>query len=292
MHNTSRRIKAELALLAVSFIWGTTFVLVKEALSSIGPFTFLGLRFLAAFLFLALVTKSALSDFNRSTIKAGLIIGVFLLAGYLLQTLGLQFTTASKAGFITGLSVVIVPIIYSIYTLTWPSLASVVSVGLATAGLFLLTVEKGMYITSGDLLVLGCAFAFAMHIIMVDRYTRKYNPLVLTTIQIGFVAAVTLLLGLGLEPWPPVFSAPVVEALVITSIPATALAFLIQNAMQKYTTPTRTAIILITEPVFAYGFAHFWAGETLALRGLVGCLLIITGMLLSELKNLKLFDHS
>jgi drug/metabolite transporter (DMT)-like permease len=195
----------------------------------------------------------------------------------------LKYTSASNAGFITGLSVVMVPVIQSIYGLRMPSLFTILGILTATAGLFLLSVSSSFHISYGDFLVLCCAFGFAMHVIMVGRYSPSFDAGFLTMIQVFFVGAATLVVGLITEPWPPVINAPVLEALVITSIPATALAFLVQNAVQKHTSATRTALIFITEPVFAAAFAHFWAGEELAIRSLVGCVLIIAGMVISEL---------
>lgn len=288
---TPKSLKADLYLIAVAFVWGTTFILVKDALAYIGVYTFLGIRFIAAAGFLYLMTFKILPKINWPTVKAGMVVGLFLLAGYIFQTIGLKYTTASNAGFITGLSVVMVPIIYGIYTWSLPEGNTILGVLLAAVGLFLLSVTSDFSMSYGDILVLCCAFGFAMHIIMVGRYSAVYNPIALTIIQILFVGIVSISIGIATEPWSPVLNGPVIQALIITSVFATALAFLIQNMVQKFSTATRTALIFITEPVFAAGFAYFYAGELLTTRALIGCALIIGGMILSELPLKSLRPH-
>jgi len=277
------RLQAEFYLLGVAFVWGTTFILVKGALGFIGPYTFLGLRFILAAVFLALVSYRHLAEITWGEIKAGAILGLFLTLGFVFQTVGLQYTSASNAGFITGLSVVIVPFIISIYTIRLPSWPTMVGILSAAAGLFLLSVTSAARISYGDLLVLAGAFGFACHIVMVDRYSTRHPAVNLATVQILAVGLISAAIAATREPWPPLINAPVLEALVVTVVFATALAFLVQNAVQRYTTPTRTAIILITEPVFAAAFAHLWAGEILTTRAMLGCVLIVGGMLLTEL---------
>ncbi|MGI6514398.1 MAG: DMT family transporter [Syntrophomonadales bacterium] len=288
MKKIPMRWRAEIYLLLIAFVWGTTFILVKGALGFVGPYTFLALRFILASILLACVSYQHLYRISWPEIKAGLALGLFLIVGFVFQTVGLQYTSASNTAFITGLSVVIVPIIISIYTSSLPSWGTTCGIVLATTGLFLLTVTNAFYVSYGDILVLGAAFGFAAHIVVVDRWSFHYNTVNLAIVQILAVGLFCMLVAIAQEPWPPVINAPVMEALVITSVFGTALAFLVQNTMQKYTTPTRTAIIFITEPIFGAAFAHFWAGEVLSSRALVGCALIISGMLLTELDFARL----
>lgn len=281
MQNRNRKI-AEFSMLFVAFIWGTTFVIVKNALADIGPFLFLGLRFLIAFLFLALISYKQFLKINRSTIFYGSIIGFFLFIGYVFQTIGLIYTTSSNAGFITGLSVVLVPVIYALIQRTVPGIRTIISVLLATTGLFLLSFTSNNFtLNYGDSLVLVCAFGFALHIIFVDRYSHAHNPIAVTCVQILFVGLLCMGIGLATEPWPADFTFNVVQAILVTSILATSLAFLLQNAMQKYSTPTRFAIVLATEPVFAAAAGYFWANEVLSDRALIGAALILAAMLVA-----------
>lgn len=280
--DVKKRKIAELSMLLVAIIWGTTFVIVKNALADIGPFLFLGLRFIIAFAFLAIISYKQLLKISWSTIFYGSIIGFFLFIGYIFQTIGLIYTTSSNAGFITGLSVVLVPVMYAIIQRTLPNIKTIISVLLATSGLFLLSFSSSnLHLNYGDSLVLVCAFGFALHIICVDRYSHKHNPVAITCVQILFVGLLCMGIGLATEPWPTKFTFNAIQAILVTSILATSLAFLLQNSMQKYSTPTRFAIVLATEPVFAAAAGYFWANEMFSERALIGACLILVAMLVA-----------
>ncbi len=285
MHQKKRAL-AELSMLFVALVWGTTFVIVKNALADIEPFLFLGLRFIIAFFFIALFSYKQLRDISWSTIFYGSLIGFFLFIGYTFQTIGLIHTSSSNAGFITGLSVVLVPIVYAFLQKSLPDIRTTISVLLALSGLFLLSVQSNILALGyGDSLVLVCAFGFAFHIIAVDKYSHQHNPIAITCVQILFVGLLCLGIGLATEPWPTRFSTNAIQAIIITSILATSLAFLLQNSMQKYSTPTRFALVLATEPVFAAAAGFFWAGEVFSQRQLIGACLILLAMLVAILKS-------
>lgn len=282
---TLSRYKAELGLLFVAFIWGVTFTTVKSALSGITPLFFLAIRFAIAFAFLALVYWRKWKTLNQSTLLAGLLIGLFLFAGYALQTVGLKYTTASNAGFITGLSVVLVPVFTVFLTRKAPPFACCLGVIMAVVGLGLLSFGDSLSLNKGDLLVLGCAVAYALHIIMVGIYAPRFDPALLTVIQIGFVAVASAIGGVLTEPLPRQLNEAVWFALLFTAIPATSLAFLIQNQLQRFTSANRTAIILTMEPVFAALSGVLLLNEVLTGRSLAGCALILSGMLISGWKQ-------
>lgn len=279
------QLQADLALLAVTFVWGVTFVVVQDALSGIGPYYFIGIRFALAFAFLSLIYWKRFAQLNLETLQAGAIIGSVLFAGYAFQTVGLQYTTASNAGFITGLAVVLVPLVSALLTKKLPELITIIGVTSATLGLGLLSLGNNLTINFGDILVLFCALSYTAHIILVGKYAPKYDPVLLSILQIGVVAVISLGCGASLETIPEHFTRPVWLGLLITAIPATALAFLIQNSVQRFTSPTHTAIIFIMEPVFAAATGLLWAGEILTARQWVGCILILVGMLVTELKD-------
>ncbi|MEN6350598.1 MAG: DMT family transporter [Syntrophomonas sp.] len=284
MITTSKRMKAEISMMMVACIWGTTFVIVKNALAEIGPYLFLGVRFIMAFLVLAILSFPNIKKVNWSTLKYGCLLGLLLMIGYTFQTVGLKYTTSSNAGFITGISVVLVPIIYALQTKTWPGLRTTVTVLIASAGMYLLSFQDNNFnLSYGDLLVLICAFGFALHIVFVDRYSHQHNPVAITGIQILFVGIASLIIGLFKESWPSHFSPNLLSAFFITSVFATSLAFLLQNALQKFSTPTRFAIVLTTEPVFAAIAGYLWAHEMLSNRALTGAGLILLSMLISIL---------
>jgi len=280
-----KQLQADLALLAVTFVWGVTFVVVQDALSGIGPYYFISIRFAIAFAFLGLIYRKRFARLDMETLKAGFIIGAVLFAGYAFQTVGLKYTTASNAGFITGLAVVLVPLISSVTTKKLPGPAALLGVTSATVGLALLSLGDNLTVNFGDVLTFFCALSYAGHIILVGRYAPRHDPVLLAILQIGVVAVISMGCGALWETMPGHFTRPVWTGLFITAIPATALAFLIQNSVQRFTSPTHTAIIFIMEPVFAAATGWLVAGEILTARQWVGCLLILAGMLVAELKD-------
>ncbi len=280
-----RQVKADLALLSVTLIWGATFVAVKNAVADMPPFMFIAIRFAAACLFLIAIAPGKLWLLNKKTALAGGIIGLFLFGGYSFQTIGLQYTSASNAGFITGLSVVLVPLFLTLATRRAPGLYTGMGVLSATIGLALLSLGDNFTLNKGDVLVFLCAVCFALHILSVGKFAPAMDAHLLAVMQIGVVALAGGASSLALEPQTVHFTRDVWIGLLITAIPATSLAFLIQNKMQKFTTSTRTAIIFTTEPVFSAVFAFLLAGEKLSMQGAIGAVLVLAGMLLSELKS-------
>ncbi|OTW85827.1 EamA/RhaT family transporter [Bacillus toyonensis] len=286
---------APLALLFVSFIWGATFVVVQNAMSFVGPFTFNGLRFLFAGIILLFVQmifsqKTSKQDIKQSSF-AGLIVGFFLCVGYLLQTFGLLYTTSSKAGFLTGLSIVMVPILSFIFLKQKATIFVVLGITVATAGLYLLTAADSFQLNIGDILVLGCAIAFAAHILINGFYSKKISPLLLSTSQVLTVGIFSSICAFLFEDWEIFFSISLwtnhsfLFALFLTSLFATSIAFFIQTSAQKHTSPTRVAIIFAMEPVFAALTGVLVANEQLSMSAIFGCLCIFLGMIFVELPS-------
>ena len=291
------RVVADLSLLLVAFIWGLTFVMVQDAVRAYPVFAFLSARFLFAFIGLLPILWWRRSYFRRAAGEsrlsrqwlAGAIIGFFLFAGYGFQTWGLRFTTPAKAGFITGLSVVIVPILGVVFLRERPSRGMIAGVSLATAGLALLSLygaNLGGGVNPGDLLVLACAFSFGGHIFLTGRFAPRMNALTLTVMQIATVALLSAAASWLFEPrvpWPP--DGQPLFAAMFTGILATALAFGIQTAAQRFTTATHTALIFAMEPVFAALSSYALIGERLGPPQLLGGALILAGMLAAELRR-------
>ncbi len=285
---------ADLLLLVVTAIWGGTFVMVQDAVAVYPVFAFLALRFgLASLVFLPVLAQRRRHDDGAQTprrrarpswVLPGLLIGLMLFTGYAFQTYGLRWTTPAKAGFITGLSVVFVPLGGAVFLRQRPSRMAWIGVGLATLGMALLTLNEDLSIAMGDLLVLGCAIAFAIHVLLVGHFAPRLSPLNLAAGQIMTVAGLALALGLlvgGGMPWP---SGSVWFAAVFTGLLATALAFGAQTLAQRFTSPTHTALIFATEPVFAALFSFLLIGEQLTTRAMLGCGLILTGMVVGEIR--------
>lgn len=272
-----KQIYAEAALLGVALAWGTTFQLVKDALVDIDGFPFLTLRFLVALLLL-IPFRGGTWRWHPAAMRAG----IYLFCGYTFQTYGLLWTTPSKAAFITGLNVILVPLMVALKKRKTPGGGVCAGAFLAAAGLGLLTLEGTFLPGKGDLLVMICAVFFALQILAVEEASQHINSRQLTLIQLSMVTVFSS--GMwggfgGAINW----SAPVFWALLITAVFATAAAFLAQSWSQRFTSPDRVALILATEPAFASVFSYFFGSEQYTTQKLLGCALILTGIILSEL---------
>lgn len=280
--NQNKRLWADFSLLLVTVVWGSTFVIVKWAIEDLPPFPFLAIRFALAFISLLPFLWFQRAHISRGTLLQGAAMGVFLFSGYAWQTIGLQYTTASNAGFITGLSVVIVPALVTLTTRTLPHRNLMLGIISALVGLALLSLGNDLRLNKGDLMVLVCAFSFALHIFIVGRYSPQTNATVLASVQILTVSILSAFFSLLLPQSSLHFSANAWLGLLMTAVPATSLAFFVQTKMQQFTTSTHTALIFSMEPVFAAISAFFLAGERLTPRGFLGAGLVLGGMLIAE----------
>jgi drug/metabolite transporter (DMT)-like permease len=312
----------DLSLIAVAMIWGATFVLVKQALAGVSTLLFLTLRFAIATLALTLIfrkefrspgprrcekiggrggltdesvcpTSGAGASACQPTfsyllsrgLRAGLIAGCLLFSGYVLQTFGLKYTSASKTGFITGLYIPLVPLFSSLVYKKVPQMAEIMGVLAAFTGMALMTIQKDLLnISLGDLLVACCAVAYAFHILVLGRFAGSTNLGILTVVQIATCFSICAGTFWWAEPVHVQWTAGLWIALLVTGLFATALAFAVQTWAQRYSTPTRTALIFSTEPLFAWVTSYLVAGEVLSKRATVGAALILAGILLVELK--------
>jgi drug/metabolite transporter (DMT)-like permease len=286
---------AHLLLLAVVFVWGATFVLVKDALQDVSPLLFNFLRMTLALVALVLVNQRQLRHISRRALFSGSIVGLFLAAGYQFQTAGLALTTPAKSAFITGLVVVFVPLFTIVPALRPansppPRWTAAVGALLAFSGLLLLTTPAGTTLQNlftsiglGDLLTLACAIAFAGHLLALAHTSHRVNTGQLATLQIG-VAALIMAITLPLGGKPHLTLTPrLTIALAITSLLATAAAFTIQSWAQQHLPPTHTAILLTLEPVFACLTSFLILHEHLGRRSLLGAALILAGIAFIEL---------
>ena len=284
------RWRAELALVCVALAWGTTFVLVKRTLVEISTVYFLALRFsLASVCMLLLFMRPFRRAGARAVwrgLRGGAVAGLFLWTGYMLQTFGLKYTSAGNSGFLTGLYIVLVPLISAAVYRQWPQIAELTGILVASAGIVLITIpslEHSLRINRGDLLTIACAVAFAFHLLVLGYFSQRENFEAVALGQI--VCGAVLSAGwLVFEPPKVVWSFGVVSAIVVTAVFATALAFALQTWGQKYTTATRTALIFALEPVFALATAVVVGGERLTVLGSMGAALILAGILVVELK--------
>lgn len=286
---------AHLLLLAVVAIWGATFSLIKDALQDASPLLFNLLRMSLAFLALAILNHRQLHHISRRALISGVVVGLFLAAGYQFQTAGLARTTPAKSAFITGLVVIFVPLLTTIPVLRptgthAPRWTAAIGAVLAFSGLLLLTTPSGTRVSSlfatvglGDMLTLACAIAFAGHLLALAHTSPGLPATQLATVQIG-VAALVMLITLPLAGTPRLtFTPRLVIALAVTSILATAAAFTIQSWAQQHLPATHTALLLTLEPVFAYLTALLFLHEQFGPRSLIGATLILAGIAFTEL---------
>jgi drug/metabolite transporter (DMT)-like permease len=285
-----RRVRADVALAFCSLLWGATFVVVRSALEHVSVFLFLAVRFSLAALLLAIFQSSGLRNLKKDELFAGAALGLFMFGGYAFQTAGLQYTTPAKSGFVTGSSVVLVPLLLGIF---WKRrLNAWVYAGTlaAVAGIFLLTVPaQGLArLNRGDLLTLGAAGLYAVHIILVGEYTRRHSVAALSILQVAACGALSCVatVAASLSAFEPVrfdLRWELVTAIGICSVFATAIAFATQMWAQQYTTPSHAAIIFTLEPVFAVITSYLVIGERLNRRSMLGAGFVLIGILIAEL---------
>ncbi len=283
------QLKADLALLLVTVGWGASFILTKNALADLPTFNFLAIRFLLAFVIGLGLFSSRLKNLNRRTLISSGIVGSVLFAGYALQTIGLHFTTTSKSAFITGFSVVLVPLITALFLRKRPETPAVIGSAMALIGIGMLTLDGNLTVNIGDTLTMIAAIGFALHIIAVGHFTSGCDSLMLGVFQIGVVGFLSLLTSLIVETPVIPGMGPVWINILLLSVFCTAGAFIVQSVAQQYTTATHTALIYSGEPVFAAIFGYFIMGEVLSAQGLIGAALILGGMLAAELDLKALF---
>jgi drug/metabolite transporter (DMT)-like permease len=288
----SRSLKAHILLILVTFIWGATFVLIKEALAEITPLLFSAARMMLAAAALALIYRTQVTQIRMPALKAGIVVGIFLALGYGFQTTGLKFTTPSKSGFLTALYVVLVPAFLILFWGRRLKLWTVVGVASALMGLYLLSVPAtparpwlGDFtsVNLGDWLTLICAVAFAFHIIFLGRAAQRHPFEQIAFLQVAAAAVLMLAFAPLLEKPAAVWSPTVIWAIVVTAILATAVAFAVQTWAQQFLPPTNTALIFALEPVFAWLTSYVVLHERLGWRAAIGAALILAGVLVSEI---------
>jgi drug/metabolite transporter (DMT)-like permease len=270
-----------LALVVVTAIWGVTFVQIKDALELYPLFAFLAVRFAIAVATLAVPVAPRLRTLGRDGVLAGAGLGSLLALGYALQTAGLERTTVSAAGFVTGMYVVLTPVCGLLLFGIRPTRALWLGVVLANAGLGMLSgVSAGSL--GGDLLVLGGAAAYAVQIAAMERFAPRYDPLAFTAVEMAaaFAGFAVIAVGAGQVVLPR--GATVWGALLVTGVFASALGYLVQAWAQQRTSATRTALVFALEPVFAGVFGFALAGDRLGALGWAGCAVILCGIAVAE----------
>jgi drug/metabolite transporter (DMT)-like permease len=276
--------KAELVLVFITMLWGGTFLLVHNVMTVSGPMFFVGLRFAAAALFVGLVSARALSGLTATELKAGVLIGASIMLGYGLQTYGLQTISSSQSAFITALYVPFVPLLQWLVLGRRPGLMPSLGIGLAFVGLMLLAGPEGgsLQMSEGEIVTLVSAVAIAAEIILISRYAGKVDVRRVTVVQLATASILSFLMMAPTRETVPDFS----WLLLLSALGLGAMSAVIQVAMnwaQKSVSPTRATLIYAGEPVWA-GIVGRIAGERLPGIALLGGLLIVIAVIISELK--------
>ena len=272
---------ALLVLLAVTAVWGVTFVQVKDAVAVYPLFAFLALRFAIAGGALAVPGAARLRTLGRAGALSGILAGALLGAGYALQTAGLERTSVSSTGFITGMYVVCTPLLALAVFRTRIGRGAWVGVLLATAGLALLAgVHRGSLL--GDLLVFAGAAVYSLQIVLMERYAPRYDAIGFTLVEMLTAFGGLLAIALALRDLPFPHGWTVWGALLVTGVFASALAFLAQTWAQRRTTATRTALAFSMEPVWTAFFGFTLAGDRLGATAWLGCVAIMAGIVAAE----------
>ncbi len=275
--------RGELALVGATAVWGLTFAMVQDAVEQLPVLAFLGYRFLAACALVAVIFRRPLRRLSADGWRAGVLMGVFLTGGYVLQTFSLQHTTASNTGFLTGLFTPVTPLLAWMVLrtpLTPPALGAAL---LAFAGVALMSGGGGEVNALGDALAVACAIAFSAHILATDRGVAGHDVGAQLAVQLGVCGvACTLAAGAGGQLEAPA-GGEVWLALVVTVVFASAGAFFAQSYAQRHTSPARTALLLAFEPAFAGLFGWLLAGDRLSAAAWAGAALILVAILVVDL---------
>lgn len=277
---------ATLYILLATLFWGMTFAFIRDAVSVISPFSFLFWRFGTASLLLFIFFYKNI-HFNKKLITQGIWLGLFLGGTVIFQTIGLQYTTASTASFITALSVIMVMIFSCILERQWPNLSLSIAVILATLGVGLITLTNGLTLNQGDVWIFLCAIAFAIYIILAGKFTQSNQPLTLTLIQ---MLTIFVLAGIFFVPKHGLAAPTHLNVwidILFCAIFASIISFTLQLKFQKYVSASKTAIIFATEPIFATITAAIYLGERLSIQFAIGATLIFASILISEMGSKK-----
>jgi len=286
-----KTLRSDIMLILTSAIWGFAFVAQLKGMEYIGPYLYNGIRFaIGSISLLPLIyflnrkkpveTKNHLLD-RKGVFLAGLLSGTVLFLGASLQQVGLQYTTAGKAGFITGLYVILVPIL-GILLKHRTGLPTWVGAFFAAIGLYLISVKGGFQIGKGDLLILACSLFFAIHVLTIDHFSKKIEPVKLASIQFAWCSLFSLIVAIVKEP---ILLNSIIDATVpilYGGLGSVGTAYTLQVIAQKDAPPAHSAIIMSLESVFAVIGGIIFLSEGMTARGIVGCSLMLIGMLASQ----------
>ena len=279
--------KAELILLFVTFLWGLTFPLIKLSLNTVSPVLFNFIRFSLTLLLFLILFKSKLKNVSFRELKPGLLLGLFMVLGFIFQTIGLQFTTATKSAFITASNLIFIPVIQYFVLRSKPKLTSLLGAMVVLAGLYILSESFEIIPNTGDILTLFCAFFFAIHIVLLNKFSESADLNILILGQFVTSAALGLFFTFFYEylimDEIKFTSEPVlIITLIYTTIFSTLISIVLMTKYQHLTTPLRAGIIYNMEPLFALLFAYIILNEIMNSNQITGAVIMVCGLLISE----------
>ncbi len=287
MNSRKKQLLSDLTLIFVAFLWGGGFVAVKDTLGSVGPMSLNFFRYLIAIVAMKIILFPKLGRIEKKDLKGGLVVGVLLFLGYASQTIGLQYTTASKQGFITATYVVMVPFLYWMIHRKRPLMREFMGSFVAILGVGLISLDQVSGFNIGDGMTLVCAFFFALHILTIEIFAKEMEVLKLAFLQMFVACVLFLAAALLTEPLSFNLSTRAWGSLAYLGIFSSFLCLTLQTTAQKYTSSSHVSIFLSTEALFAATLGVLMLNETLTARILVGGALIIGAILLVELKNAR-----
>ncbi|MDR2514381.1 MAG: DMT family transporter [Christensenellaceae bacterium] len=277
---------AAAGLLLAALIWGFAFVIVKNTVDLVPPFYMMALRFTLAGALMALIFMKKMIRLSLADLKAGWVLGLFLFASYALQTVGIKYTTAGKNAFLTTIYVVLAPFLHWLLERVRPGRKVAAAAGLALAGIGLLSLNGDLSVNLGDGLTIGCGLTFAVHLVLVARYAKRHDPLVMTVLQLGVAALLSWAVAPFAEGGFPVaaFEPEALGGLIYLGVLSTSVAFALQNIGQKYVEPSVAAILLSCESLFGVLSSTLFLRERMTGRMIAGCALLFLAILLVEAK--------
>lgn len=286
MRKNTIAILSSLGMLITTAIWGFAFVVVKDTVDTVPPVYMMAFRFTIATIGLTLICVKKIKKINPSILLHGGIIGLCLFLAYLLQTIGIQYTTAGKNAFLTTVYVIFVPLILWLFTRKFPGIRIIIASILALVGVALLTLQDSLTMNKGDVMTLFCGIFFALQIIFIAHYNATEDAILLTIVQLATAALLSWILAPFLDgpaPLEQLTNTRTLLSILYLGIFSTLVAFLLQNVCQKHTHTSVAAIILSLEAFFGVVFSWIFLGETLTPTMIVGCILLFLAIVLSEI---------
>lgn len=277
----NKQLQANFLIVLVALFWGSTYFLTKMAVAELELFNLTALRFGTAFIITALFFFKRIRNADRIVIKYSIILGVLAVIAVLSMTFGVQYTTASNAGFLISLSVVMIPLISVVVLKKRIKAKLLLSVILATIGIVCLTLNEQLTINKGDILCILCATSFAVQVLIMERIPKSADSVAIGALQLGITAVVNFILSFFLENFTVPRDFKVWGVIVILGVFCTAFCYIIQIYALKNTSAIQAGIILSLEPVFSAIFAYIFLGELLSKQGYIGAILLFISVILA-----------